>query len=125
MSRFTATGDTLCIAVDDDSVEVYALAAVAALRNCGARRVYFRGVDAQEYPALVQLGQAGITLVAWGHEPENFMKVPRVLHQDGELVVVSDKPMRKEQWRDVGETIEAEVARRNPRAPFDAASAGR
>jgi hypothetical protein len=111
MSRFTPSGNNLCIAVDDSSAEVYALAAAEALRKGGARKVYFRGVDGQDYPALVQLGQRGITLVLSGQEPSNFLTSSRVLHQDGELVIVSDKPMRKEQWWEVAESIEAEVAR--------------
>jgi hypothetical protein len=103
--------ENLLITIEDSAAEAYALAAIEALRRRGARRVYFRGVNGYEYPSLARLGPQGVIVVPAGLEPANFFASARVIHDEGELTITSDKPLREDQWRELGESIAADVAR--------------
>ena len=111
MSRFTPSNHNLRIAVDDSAVEAYVVAAARALLKGGARKVYFLGAPERQYPSLRQRGCAGLTVVVPGQEPSNFLESSRIIHGDGEVILVSANLMQKAQWREVASGIEAEVAR--------------
>ena len=110
MNRFTSSGDSLTIEVDEASVDFYAIAAAWALIRAGSREVYFRGERGRLYPFIVVAAHAGITLVEAGQEPSDFESSARVLHAQRVLLVVSPKALRKDQWRAIASQIEAEVA---------------
>ncbi len=110
MGRFTPTDENLRIEVDESSVEPYAAAAVRILVRSGERKVYFLAEGGRSYPSLMAAKDEGVTVVSAGQEPSNFLTSSRVLHRDGELVVVSSKVMRKDQWRKLASEIEAQVA---------------
>jgi hypothetical protein len=110
MTRFTASGDTLRIEIDDSSADPYAIAAAWALVRAGARNVYFRGHPGRIYPSIQAAANAGIHRVEEGEEPSDFLSSTRVLHAEGELVVVSARNLRKDQWRTIASEIEAAVA---------------
>lgn len=113
MNRFTPNGDHLTIEVDDGSVDRYAIAAAWALVNAGSRQVYFRGEPGRPYAQILAAAHAGIVWVWEGEEPADFDSSARILHAGRELVVISPKPLRKDQWRAIASQIEADVAAAN------------
>jgi hypothetical protein len=111
MSRFTPSNDNLSIAIDDSAVEAYVVAGARALLKNGARKVYFLGSSGRRYPLLRQRGSAGVTVVMPGQEPSNFLESSRIIHREGEIILVSGKVTHKAQWREVASEIEAEVVK--------------
>ena len=49
-----------------------------------------------------------------GREPSDFLSSNRILHRERELVVVSSKVLRRDQWRAIASEIEADVASDDP-----------
>ena len=111
MGRFTPSNENLRIAVDDSAVEDYVVAAARVLLKDGARKVYFLGSREREYPSLVQRGCAGLTVLMPGEEPSNFLESSRIIHRDGEIILVGASAKHTAQWRELASGIEEEVAK--------------
>ena len=109
MSRFTPSNQNLSITIDDSAVEAHVVAAAQALLKAGARKVYFLGLDGRQYPSLEENACAGLTVLTPGQEPSNFLESSRIIHREGEIILVSGKVTHKAQWREVASEIEAVV----------------
>ena len=111
MSRFTPTNQNLSITIDDSAVEAHVVAAARAMLKAGARKVYFLGSGERQYPLLEKSACADLTVLTPGQEPSNFLESSRIIHREGEIILVNARVTHKAQWRELASEIQAEVTK--------------